>query len=209
VTAKETGRGGWARARPTAAEASLIGLIGLPAIWASVAVAHGWVGVAGAALAILVIAITFTDRRAFVIPDPLNASAFLLGLATAALAAPEDPVGAVLRALARASVMFLAFFAFRAGYRRLRGFDGIGLGDVKLAAVAGAWLDWVDLPVAIDIAALAALATAALRRLRGESLGMRSKLPFGAFLAPAIWICWLLAAWRDRGGLGAALSTGL
>ena len=49
--------------------------------------------------------------------------------------------------------MFLAFFAFRAGYRRFRGIEGIGLGDVKLAAVAGVWLDWVDLPVAVDIAA--------------------------------------------------------
>ena len=93
--------------------------------------------------------------------------------------------------------MSAAFFAFRAGYRGLRGREGMGLGDVKLAAVAGVWLGWTDLPVAVDIAALSALASALLGRLRGNEWSLAAKLPFGAFFAPAIWICWLLAAWRS------------
>jgi leader peptidase (prepilin peptidase)/N-methyltransferase len=72
----------------------------------------------------------------------------------------------------------------------------MGFGDVKLAAVAGVWLDWGDLPAAVDIAALSALASALLGRLRGNEWGLAAKLPFGAFFAPAIWVCWLLAAWR-------------
>ena len=36
-----------------------------------------------------------------------------------------------------------SFFALRYGYARLRGRQGLGLGDVKLAFVAGAWLDWL------------------------------------------------------------------
>ena len=72
----------------------------------------------------------------------------------------------------------------------------MGLGDVKLAAVAGAWLEWVDLPIAVDIAAISALAAALIRRVRGDGFDPQAKLPFGAFFAPAIWICWLLAAWR-------------
>jgi leader peptidase (prepilin peptidase)/N-methyltransferase len=63
--------------------------------------------------------------------------------------------------------------------------------------VAGVWLDWGDLPVAVNIAAVSALASALLARLRGNELSPASKLPFGAFLAPAIWTCWLLAIWRD------------
>ena len=188
-------------ARPTAIEALLAGGLGLCAIGASVAAARGWVGVAGAGLAILALAIVVIDRRAFIIPDPLNASAFVLGLAAVALAAPEEPGRAILLAFLRGAVMFGAFFVFRVSYRSFRGIEGMGLGDVKLAAVAGVWLDWIDLPVAVDIAALSALAAALFRRLRGVDFDPKAKLPFGAYLAPAIWICWLLAASRgDFGG---------
>lgn len=182
--------------QPTALEMSLACALGMCAVAASLIVARGWLGAAGSALAILALAIAIVDRRTFIIPDQLNLSACLVGLVAAALAAPGEPHVAILHAVLRATVVFLALFGFRAGYRRLRRRQGIGLGDVKLAGVAGVWLDWVDLPVAVDIAALAALATVLLRRLRGESLDMRAKLPFGAFLAPAIWLCWLLAASR-------------
>jgi leader peptidase (prepilin peptidase) / N-methyltransferase len=185
---------------------SLACALGMCAVAASLIVARGWLGAAGSALAILAVAIAIIDRRTFIIPDPLNLSACLVGLVAAALAAPGEPHVAILHAVLRATVMFLALFGFRAGYRRLRRREGIGLGDVKLAGVAGVWLDWVDLPIAVDIAALAALATVLIRRLRGESLDMRARLPFGAFLAPAIWLCWLLAAWRGDKALAQSLA---
>jgi leader peptidase (prepilin peptidase) / N-methyltransferase len=93
--------------------------------------------------------------------------------------------------------MFAFFFAFRAGYRALRGVEGMGLGDVKLAAAAGMWLDWASLPIAVEIAALSALAAALCARLRGDGFDPRARLPFGAFFAPAIWVCWLLIASRS------------
>ncbi len=190
----ENGRG--PRARAVSAEASLIGVAGVGAVLASFAVSPGRLGVAGAALATLALAIAVVDRRRLIIPDELNALAFVAGLATAGFT-DATPGGAVLNALVRASLMSAAFFAFRAGYRGLRGREGMGLGDVKLAAVAGVWLGWTDLPVAVDIAALSALAPALLGRLRGNEWSLAAKLPFGAFFAPAIWICWLLAAWRS------------
>ena len=72
----------------------------------------------------------------------------------------------------------------------------MGFGDVKLAAVAGVWLDWAFLPVAIEIAALSALAVALYARFRDHGFDPKARLPFGAFFAPAIWICWVLTAWR-------------
>jgi leader peptidase (prepilin peptidase)/N-methyltransferase len=88
------------------------------------------------------------------------------------------------------------FFAFRAGYRALRGVEGMGLGDVKLAAVAGVWLDWAFLPIVVEIAALSALAAALYAHFRGDGFDPKARRAFGAFFAPAIWICWALAAWR-------------
>ncbi len=188
----QNGRGPTARA--VFVEASLIGVAGVGAVLASFAVTPGRLGVADAALATLALAIAVVDRRRLIIPDELNALAFVAGLATASLMEQTTPGEAVLNALLRASLMSAAFFAFRAGYRGLRGREGMGLGDVKLAAVAGVWLGWTDLPVAVDIAALSALAWALIRR---NEWSFAAKLPFGAFFAPAIWICWLLAAWRS------------
>jgi leader peptidase (prepilin peptidase)/N-methyltransferase len=176
------------------AEVSLICVVGVGAVGASLAVAPSWAGVAGAALAVLALAIAIVDRRSFIIPDPLNALAFLVG--TLALGFKSHASEAIANALIRAAIMFGVFFAFRVGYRKLRGREGMGLGDVKLAAVAGVWLNWTDLPIAVDIAALSALASALLGRAAGKEWSLTEKLPFGFFFAPTIWICWLLASWR-------------
>ena len=179
-------------ARSRALEASLIGAAGAGAVLTSVAVAPGWSGAAGALLAGLMLAIAVIDHRRMIIPDELNALAFIVGLVAAGAAS----TGAILQALIRASLMFVLFCAFRAVYRTLRGMEGMGFGDVKLAAVAGVWLDWASLPIAVEIAALSALAAALYARLRGNEFDAKARLPFGAFFAPATWICWVLTAWR-------------
>jgi leader peptidase (prepilin peptidase)/N-methyltransferase len=182
-------------ARSGPVDAVLIGAVGAGAVWASLAAAPGWSGAAGAILAGLVVAIAVIDHRRMIIPDELNALSFIAGMVAAGVGTEASTV-AILQALARASVMFVLFFGFRAVYRTLRGVEGMGFGDVKLAAVAGVWLDWASLPIAVEIAALSALAAALYARLRGNEFDARARLPFGVFFAPAIWICWALAAWR-------------
>jgi leader peptidase (prepilin peptidase)/N-methyltransferase len=62
---------------------------------------------------------------------------------------------------------------------------------VKLAAVAGAWLDWPIIPVALQVAVLAALTGTILHRLAvGQPISASGRLPFGFFLAPSIWLGW-------------------
>ena len=183
-------------ARSGALEALFIGAVGAGAVLASVAAAPGWRGAAGAVLAGLMLAIAVIDHRRMIIPDELNALAFAAGLVAAGLGTEAAPAVAILQALVRSSVMFVLFFAFRAGYRTVRGRTGMGFGDVKLAAVAGVWLGWADLPIAVNIGALSALGAVLYGRLRGNEFDPKARLPFGAFFAPAIWICWLLAAWR-------------
>jgi leader peptidase (prepilin peptidase) / N-methyltransferase len=162
---------------------------------ASLVAAPGRSGLFGGALGLLMLAVAVADARAFIIPDKLTIAAFLLALTNAAneglASMPENIAVAALRGL----VLAVAFFALREIYLRLRHRHGIGLGDVKLAAVAGAWLDWTLIPVAIEIAALTALIIyVASHFVRRRPLCAAAKLPFGLFFAPAIWFCWLLNA---------------
>jgi leader peptidase (prepilin peptidase)/N-methyltransferase len=84
------------------------------------------------------------------------------------------------------------------GYRRWRGHEGLGFGDIKLAAVAGAWLGWAMIFAVIEFATLSALSVFVLSGyIRGRPIKTTAVLPFGAFLAPAIWIGWLVEALLD------------
>jgi len=178
------------RERPLAACAIVAAAIAAGAI--SLIAAPGVAGVLGAALALIAIAIAVIDARWFIIPNELSAAAFGLGLVHAAVTEPPVLQGVVFAAL-RGVVLALLFLALREGYRRLRGRDGIGLGDVKLSAAAGAWLSWLAMPIAIEIAALAAIAVFAVRHYRGgRPLDTALKFPFGMFLAPGIWLAWLI-----------------
>jgi len=180
---------GW-RERPFAAGA--IGTLTIAACAVSVMAAPGVPAFLGAALALIAIAIAVIDARWFIIPNELSAAGFVLALLYAGVTA-TPALQAVLFAALRGAVLALLFFGMREAYRRLRGRDGIGLGDVKLAGVAGAWLSWLAMPIAIEIAALSAIAVFAVRHYLGSrSLDTALKFPFGLFLAPAIWLGWLI-----------------
>jgi len=177
--------------------AALIALAGGVAIASlvSLVAAPGIPGLFGAALGLLMIAIAAADARSYRIPDRLTLAAFLLGLADAAATGFDNCPDAITIALIRGFVLAFAFFALRDIYRRLRHRQGLGLGDVKLAGVAGVWLDWALIPAAIEIAALLAIvAYCGSQLVLRRPLEAAAKLPFGLFFAPAIWFCWFIGA---------------
>lgn len=150
-------------------------------------------GILGGGLAVVMLAIAVIDARHFIIPDKLVIAALLLGLVNAAVG-PEQAALGFWSSVFRGFVLAALFFTFRTAYRRIRQRDGIGLGDVKLAAVAGLWLSWMAVALAVDIAALAALAAVLISALRGRKISGTTRVPFGLFFAPAIWFAWLIDA---------------
>ena len=170
----------------------IVTFIAVAAVSLSVVSAPGVAGVLGGGLALIMLAIAVIDQRSFIIPDALNAAGFWLGLIHSLVQQPDEIVWAGVQAMMRGAALALLFLSIRYVYARLRGRQGLGLGDVKLAAVAGAWLEWPWMPVAIEIAALAALSVCARQLLLGRPIAATSRLPFGLFFAPAIWMCWLL-----------------
>lgn len=147
-----------------------------------------------AALAALAVYVAIVDLDRFIIPDAANIAIFIAGLALVltegwpreALAGLQD---ALLRALVAGGFLLLLRFA----YMRATGIEGLGLGDVKLAAAGAPFLSWGTLPLALALAAIAcALALAVRAVMRGERIDRTAELPFGAFLAPAIWLAFVL-----------------
>jgi leader peptidase (prepilin peptidase)/N-methyltransferase len=186
-------RSGWRR--KNLIEIAVLSALVLATIAASLWAAPGFGGALGAGLALVMLAIAAIDAHQFIIPDKLTATALGLGLLNAGIQDWDSALAGIAAAILRGFVLASCFFALRAIYHRIRGRQGIGLGDVKLAAVAGVWLECTTIPIAVEIAALAALAAVAIRQLaRGRPLRAHGRLPFGLFLAPAIWLGWLLEA---------------
>jgi len=120
------------------------------------------------------------DVREMILPDRLTLPLIPLGWVMAVWEAPEWP-----DRLIGSAAGFAAFTGIAVLYRRLRGRDGLGLGDAKLLAAAGAWVGWQALPSVVLLSSAGALCWAlATRRDPGRPL------PFGPFLAAAFWLVW-------------------
>jgi leader peptidase (prepilin peptidase)/N-methyltransferase len=170
-----------------------LGLVAVAAVYVSMVSAPRVIGLLASSLALVMLTIAVIDWRSFIIPNWLNAAGFGLAIMHAAAQEPNMMAQAIAMAAMRGAALALIFFVLRYVYAQLRGRQGLGLGDVKLAFVGGAWLDWLMIPIAIELATFAALSAYLLRQfISGRSVSATNRMPFGLFFAPAIWICWVL-----------------
>lgn len=171
----------------------MVGLLAVAAVVVSIMSAPGPIGLLGAALALLILTIAIIDARSFIIPNTLTGAGFALAIVHAAAQEPDAMLAAVAFSVVRGAVLASVFLIIRYAYQQIRGREGIGLGDVKLAGVAGAWLDWTFMPIAVEITACVALLVYLVRHFAfGQPMHATSRLPFGLFFAPTIWLCWVL-----------------
>lgn len=124
--------------------------------------------------------------RAFA-PDPwiVSHTPNVFGLATA----PPWTValfGSVIGALVGGGSLWLV----REAYYRLRHVEGMGLGDVKMMLMVGAFLGWQLTLLTIFIGSLLGSLVGLLLISRGGSIKMQ--IPFGVFLGPAAIIALLI-----------------
>lgn len=156
------------------------------AAWAAVSVPEAmlWpsVGLAWALLALGVI-----DARAMILPDVLTLPLIAAGLVVAWSVDPGGTFDHVIGAAAGG----LTFWLIGWIYARARRRRGLGLGDVKLYAAAGAWVGWQGLASVVLLASLAALAAIAARAAGGRAVGASTRVAFGPFLALGLWLTWL------------------
>lgn len=134
------------------------------------------------------LALAWIDWRSMRLPDALTLPLLLAGLLATWLDRPGDLPAHLLGALAG----FAAFALVGWLYRRLRGQEGLGLGDAKLLAAGGAWLGWEGLASVVLLGCATAALSLLPRHLAGHRLSRHSALAFGPWLALGIWLVWLL-----------------
>jgi leader peptidase (prepilin peptidase)/N-methyltransferase len=132
---------------------------------------------ASALLCALLVALAAIDLEHLLLPDRLTLPGAAAGLALQPLL-PPTLVEALLGLLLGAGVLILLINT----WYWLRGEEGMGLGDVNLLALIGAFLGWRHMLVALLVGALAGAATGLTLLVTGRA-ALRSKLPFGSFLA--------------------------
>lgn len=127
------------------------------------------------------IVLLMTDYRHRLLPDAVTIPGIGIGLAAAV--AFEPGWRSALGGVAVGGGLLL----IREGYYRLRHREGLGLGDVKMLAMIGAFLGWQQALVTLLLASLAGSVIGAV--IIGLRLGERDyPLPLGSFLAVAALI---------------------
>ena len=146
-----------------------------------------------AAFVLSLLAIAWIDLDTRTIPDALTIPGVGLGLA-ASLFAPPGFGASLLGAAVGGTSLWLVGYA----YERSTGVPGMGGGDVKLAAMMGAFLGMGGVFGAIFLASLAGSVFGAILIARGRG-SRRTAIPFGTFLAPSAIVLLLygdsLARW--------------
>jgi leader peptidase (prepilin peptidase) / N-methyltransferase len=117
------------------------------------------------------------DLEHQILPNSITLPGIAVGFAFSFFA-PPGPIDAALGIVLGAGVLY----AIAAGYYWLRREEGMGMGDVKMLAMIGAFLGWraVLLTLILSSFAGALIGVGLMSARRG---GMQYALPFGTFLA--------------------------
>jgi leader peptidase (prepilin peptidase)/N-methyltransferase len=128
-------------------------------------------------LAVVAVLLAVVDLQHHLLPDRVVLPGVVLGTALLAVAAAAEPAwSALLRAVLGAAALFLVFLVLA-----LVSPGGLGMGDVKLAALLGLYLGWVGWSAVLlgGLLAFAVQALVALVLLAARRVGRRGDLPFG------------------------------
>lgn len=138
-------------------------------------------------LGALLIALSAIDFQTMRLPDPLTYAVIASGLVCVAALGWGDTLWHGVAAVAG----FLSFYLIGQVYVLVRKHPGLGMGDAKLFAGAGAWLGLHGLPSVALLAVGCMVVALTLSYVTGRNIGARTRVPFGPALTFAHWLVWL------------------
>lgn len=143
-----------------------------------------------AAFGCLLLALTMIDLEHLLLPDRLTLSGLVAGvLLRPWLPWEGGPVDGMIGAAAGAGVLLAVY----GGWYLIRRSEGMGLGDVKMLAMIGAFLGWRGVLDTLVVATLVAALVAIAAMLVGR-LSLQHKIAFGPYLALGALLAMLGAA---------------
>jgi leader peptidase (prepilin peptidase)/N-methyltransferase len=134
--------------------------------------------IVAAAFAAMLVALAGIDVEHFLLPDRITLPGIAIGLAVQ----PWVAWGSLLSALRGALVGAGVLLAISGLWKLWKNVDGMGLGDVKMLAMIGAFLGLSGVVVTLVAASFAGALVGVILLARG-AIGMQGRLPFGFFLA--------------------------
>ena len=126
----------------------------------------------------LMILLAAIDVERFLLPDKITLPGIVFGLVLQIWNPAIDFTDAAVGVLIGAGILILVINF----WYWLRGDEGMGLGDVNMLALIGAFLGWQGVLTTLFLATLSG-ALVGLLLLAAGKLGLQSRLPFGLFLA--------------------------
>ena len=141
-------------------------------------------GIETAFLSLIFIAIFFIDLDHTIIPDHITLPGIVLGFALSFLPGafmrwPQSLIGILVGGGGFYLVRKIGQFVFRK--------EALGLGDVKFAAMLGAFVGWQKLMLVLALASfLGSIVGIAIIVLSGK--GRKTYIPFGPFLVIGAWV---------------------
>lgn len=130
------------------------------------------------------IVVSFIDLEHRIIPDVISIPGIGVGILVHLALSTEGWQGSLLQSglgiLLGGGFLFLVGFL----YEKIRGVEGLGGGDVKLAALLGAFLGWQNTLFILPVAAMGGLLVGLVLIVFFRK-GMQYQLPYGPFLALA------------------------
>ncbi len=139
-----------------------------------------WRAAAAAAFGAAMIALAGIDLEHYLLPDVITLPGIAVGLLISLGAGWIDWRDSLLGILVGGGGLWL----MRQAWLLLRKEEGMGLGDVKMLAMVGAFLGWQGVLVTVFLGSLAG-ALLGLTLIAAGRLDLGSRLPFGVFLAGA------------------------
>ena len=129
-----------------------------------------------------------TDLQHKILPNVITLPGIVIGFACSVFL-PPGWVSSVIGILVGGGVLF----AIAEAYYRVRGQEGLGMGDVKLLAMIGAFLGWKLVLLTLVFASFTGSLAGGMLIASGKG-SMKYALPFGTFLAVGAL---LAATWGD------------